>query len=93
MVKEYEKKKGNQTAKRMIQLASKEKMPMKKEENEEVEVKKEEEEGPSQRKEEPPSGFFDDLIEYAKLIQELIRALGIMLKEVQVNLYLLLKEL
>ena len=76
----------------MIQLASKEKMPMKKEENEEVEVKKEEEEGLSQKKEEPPSGFFDDLFEHAKLIQELIRALGIMLEEVQENLHLLPKE-
>ena len=91
-VKEYEKKKGNQTAKQTIQLASKEKMPIKKEKNEEVEVKKEEEEGPSQRKEEPPSGFFDDLIEHAKLIQELINALGIMLEEVQANLHLLPKE-
>ena len=60
-------------------------MPMKKEENKEEEV-------PSQKKEEPPSGFFDDLIEYAKLIQELIRALEIMLEEVQANLHLLPKE-
>ena len=76
----------------MIQLASKEKMPIKKEESKEVKVKKEEEEVPSQKKEKAPSGFFDDLIEHAKLIQELIKALGIMLEEVQVNLHLLPKE-
>jgi len=76
----------------MIQLVSKEKMPIKKEENEKVEVKKEEGEGPSQRKEEPPSGFFDDLIGHVKLIQEMLNALGIMLEEVQANLHLLPRE-
>ena len=44
------------------------------------------------KEEAPPVEFFDELIGHAKLIQELISALGVMLEEVQQNLDLLPKE-
>ena len=37
-------------------------------------------------------GFFDELIEQAKLVQDILTALGVMLEEIQENLELLLTE-
>ena len=107
-IKEYEKKKGNnsQTARRTIQLASKGKLPMREAMHEAVSELREKADNEIQSEEindrlqsrvpgenkEVPQGFLEEVIDQAKLVQEILDSLGTMLVEVQKNLHLLPTE-